>query len=256
LRNNQEILTEREKASRRPRNPAAGLLASAPPPCHSVLTWIFFVALFSYLVPSLDKLDEVANVETFTHRVFPEWISVDQLGIIRLSFAAIIWLTTLYGICSTGSPLVPNYVKGTRLKPAVIQMNGIKTLGPFTSWAWIILGAAFSSSGKVCLLADADQSVPVALVRTAAICWETAAPFTILLATKFTNRPFIEQGGKTESLKKPRAVLQHNADILMAIWKWLCWVDCLCAGAIFPLVRLLAVPISCLLGAWLAIGWM
>jgi hypothetical protein len=166
------------------------------------------------------RLDEVANVETFTHRVFPEWISVEQLGIIRLSFAAIIWLTTFYGICSTGNPLVPSYVKGTRLKPAMIQMNGIKTLGPFTSWAWIILGAAFSSSGTVCLLADADQSVPVALVRTAAICWETAAPFTILVsaAIKYAIWPLIlKQGGKTESLKKPRAVLQHNANVLMAI---------------------------------------
>ena len=59
------------------------LLTSAPPPLPAVALLGCLIAFFVSTFPSFEEIDKDATVETFTHRVFPDLISLATLGWIR-----------------------------------------------------------------------------------------------------------------------------------------------------------------------------
>jgi hypothetical protein len=110
------------------------VLSSATPPWHAILVLSVFIGVFASCLPGLQKLDEVAVVETFTARIFPELISVYQLSVFRGIFAFIIWGTTIQCWVSPGWKTVTSYLSGSKLKAVTTKLEGVKTLFPFTSW--------------------------------------------------------------------------------------------------------------------------
>jgi hypothetical protein len=73
-------------------------VASAPPPLHSVLTILGLFVGFLQLLPSWHDIDEVATVECFTNRVFPDLISTSVLIVIRCACSILVFGTTLYSL--------------------------------------------------------------------------------------------------------------------------------------------------------------
>jgi hypothetical protein len=101
---------------------------------HAVLLLSVFIGVFASRLPSLQKLDEIAVVETFTARIFPKLISVYQLSVLRGILACTIWGTTIQCWRSPGWEIVTPYLVGTKLKAVPIKLSGVKILYPFTSW--------------------------------------------------------------------------------------------------------------------------
>lgn len=189
------------------------VLSSAPPPYHSILTWIFLTCLWLYVMPSWQKLDEIATIQTFTHRIFPELISVRQMACLRFAFAAVIWTTTIYIYFGKGTELRTFYLPGSKLQPAVIPIKGFKTLFPYTMVNWYLLGTSFTLSGYIAW--NADQEIPDWVLRTAVIVWETCAPNTALVSAivRYAIWPQMLKQGSTDNLKTVRGLLQHNFNV-------------------------------------------
>ena len=74
------------------------VLSSAWPPFHTQILIGIFIACFVSTFPSLESIDEVATVETFTRVLFPEYLSVQSLAYIRLALAMVPFFTTIYPI--------------------------------------------------------------------------------------------------------------------------------------------------------------
>lgn len=193
------------------------ILKSAPPPAHSIAVVVAMTTVFVSLFPSMESVDRVATVETFTHRVFPDLMTVEQMAYIRLAIAGVIWATSFQTVfLSPGWVQTTNYLKGTRLLRAPNTLSGIKTMFPFTSWAWNMLGASFTLSGYIALQQDASPLV----LRAALFFWEASAPFSFLVATviRYAIWPGVLKGdGDTTNLKKLRNKLMHNANVMMSL---------------------------------------
>jgi hypothetical protein len=166
------------------------LLRAAPPSLLTVSLVVFFTCLWSYQFPSSAVFDEIATVETFTHRLFPDIISVQQLGWIRLGISAIVWTSTIQVVMS-GSELYPFYLPGSKLVPIRIPLTGLRTLCPVTSLWWCFLGASFTLSGYICLLQTSTNeennnamtsTVSAFTLRAAATLWTIAAPHTLFIS--------------------------------------------------------------------------
>lgn len=77
-------------------------LPPAPPPHESIL-FVFTVLLAAItLSPGIDKIDEIATVQTISTPLFPNIVSKRTLGLTRLSIAAIFFLATCYRIFTRG----------------------------------------------------------------------------------------------------------------------------------------------------------
>ena len=178
------------------------------------------IYLWTSKLPTWEALDELATMETFTHRVFPELLSVRALAYIRLSYAAVIWITTIDFYISNDVDVMTMYLPGSKLHPAVLQLRGIRTQFPFTSVAWNVLGLSFTLAGYIALQAANNNDVDVWTLRCAIICWSSAAPFTILVAVlvRYALWPkVLADGGTTENLRSGRSLVQHNANVMMAL---------------------------------------
>jgi hypothetical protein len=193
------------------------ILTSAPPPLHSIAVVFIMTIVFVGLFPSMESVDRVATVETFTRRVFPDLITVEQMAYIRLAIAGVIWATSFHTMfLSPGWIQTTNYLKGTRLLRAPNTLYGIKTMYPFTSWAWNMLGVSFTLSGYIAL----QQEASPLLLRLALFFWEASAPFSFLVATviRYAIWPGVLKGdGDTTNLKKLRNKLMHNANVMMSL---------------------------------------
>lgn len=73
-------------------------LSEAPVPWHSQVLLIGALSFFVYIFPSMESLDEVATVETFTKVLFPAYMSVEFVTGMRLLFASIIFFDCLYAV--------------------------------------------------------------------------------------------------------------------------------------------------------------
>jgi hypothetical protein len=109
------------------------VLASAPPPWHSVLLVFTFVVIFMWRLPNIALIDEIADREVIAKSL--SGLSSRQIAAVRLVFACIIWGTSISCLISNGWDVTPPYVQRSKLKRnSVLRLNGIKTLWPFTSW--------------------------------------------------------------------------------------------------------------------------
>ena len=65
-------------------------VTSGYPPAHSMLALFTFLVFFAYHFPTIESIDEVATVGTFTNILFPDLVSLEGVIIIRLFLASII----------------------------------------------------------------------------------------------------------------------------------------------------------------------
>lgn len=110
------------------------VLLSARPPWHAVLFMAVSAGVLFRCLPSLEQLDEIAIVDTFTKRTFPDLVSLRMLAYIRAAIAMIVWATTVYNLVSPGWEQMTPYMKRSKLKMVPNQLTGVRTLYPFTSW--------------------------------------------------------------------------------------------------------------------------
>jgi hypothetical protein len=199
-------------------------LSAAPPPMHAVALMTVFFAVFGYMFPSWEIIDEAATVETFTKRVFPDLISIQQLACIRLAIAAAIWAVSFQCVfLSPGWEQSTSYLKGTKLISVPNKLSGIKTMFPFTSLSWNVLGLSFTLSGyiawKQAVAAEEVAEISPLLLRTALISWEIAGPFTFLVASviRFAIWPAVLKSGDTANLKTIRNIFMHNMNVIFAL---------------------------------------
>lgn len=108
-------------------------------------------------------------------------------------------------------------------------LTGWRKQFPFTAWSWNILGISFALSTYVGYRVhqhnnnDSDDTHPKIepwLAHLALILWEVAAPMTLLIGAvvKYALWPaLIKETGRGDAFLLPRALLQHNANVIMAV---------------------------------------
>jgi hypothetical protein len=190
-----------------------------------------FVAVFLRNLPSLEEIDKIATVDTFVVRTFPDQLSLRALGCVRAGFAALIFGTSVAVALGDGWWQETAYLPASKLKRVRNRLSGLRTMAPFTSVAWNLLGAAFALSGYIALAADQHfrssphhqppSGVPLSpwTLRAALVLWEISAPFTLLVSAviRYAIWPrLIATKGSTVNLKTLRNVLMHNANVVMA----------------------------------------
>jgi hypothetical protein len=221
--------------------PPPPLLISAPPPWHSVALVVAQFSFFLKIAPSLTSLDEIATLETLTHRIFPDIITIRTLGCLRAIMAVVIWATSIYTVMldPNGFEGDTSYFPRSKLRKATFHLRGWKSLVPFTHLSWILLGLAFSLNSAVCFCFDVDgdhhhDAVFSWTKRLALIMWEIAAPAAFLTSIVVTYviipgaiRKSKVNGNELGDLDlfQPRTLLMHNANIFF------CFVEiCLLGG--------------------------
>jgi len=196
-------------------------LATGYPPWHASAFVAALLTLSAVFMPTTKTLDEMATVETFTTLVFPDVLSLRTVGILRCLVAFTIWAIALQMISSKGWVMYTNYKPYSRLKNSWLRLEGYKTLRPFTSWSWMILGAAFSLSGYISLKTalQPDHEFDPWTLRMALIAWELAAPFAILVSAVVTYAiwPIVLAGGKPHELGNFRNQMMHNFNSIIVL---------------------------------------
>lgn len=185
-------------------------LKSAPPPWHTVATVGAMLSIFSLLLPSWQEIDKVAVVENFTHVVFPDLMNVYTIVYVRLLVALSIWSLSFYLVfIYEGWDQFTSYLPASKLISVPNRLSGYKTMMPFTSLSWNLLGLSFSLNAYIGYQAAAGHAVDQWVLRAAVICWDIAAPFTLLVAAvvRYAIWPAVlRKTGFTEGLKHWRNV--------------------------------------------------
>lgn len=99
-------------------------------------------------------------------------------------------------------------------------MQGIRTLVPFTSWSWNLLGVSFGVNSFIAHHSLGGNPVPLPLLRVALLLYETAVPasFLVTFVVSYIIWPnIIKQGGSTKGISSPRTLVWHNANVAMAL---------------------------------------
>lgn len=107
----------------------------------------------------------------------------------------------------------------------MIEMRGIRTQLPFTSWAWNLLGVSFAWNGVTCLLlattTNANDSVSPWVLRCSLVLWEMAAPSALLVSCviRYAIWPRLlkSSGVDTTQIKSPMVLIWHNANVIMVL---------------------------------------
>lgn len=207
-------------------------LAHARPPWHSLAFIAASVTICIHKCRSnIEKIDEVAVLETWTRRVFPSLLSLQAMGWIRICVALSIWITLAETVTSEGWVQTTNYKPGSKLQSNVkIVMKGRRTLFPFTSWSWILLGISYTSHGILALavshwgetyvLEKLHQMSPW-ILRIILFVWQTAAPSAFLVSTviRYAIWDVVKKlgPGKTDGLKHPRNMMSHNMNSVFVL---------------------------------------
>ena len=205
------------------------VLTSAPPPWHAVVLLMSMVSLFVSLLPSLESLDQRATMQTFSNIIFPNYLSLQHVAYIRLSMATIIFALSTQTMLGPGWTQETVYRQDSKLVRAPNRLTGIRTMFPFTSVAWNVLGLAFGLSGYIALQVVqqvqngallGQVSISPWLLRSALVTWEMAAPFTLLVASviRYAIWPAVLKAQtSTANLKTFRNIMMHNLNVAMAL---------------------------------------
>lgn len=200
----------------------------APPPIESQL--LVFTILFACVrsLPKISSIDEVATVSTIATPLFDHVISTKTLGWLRISIAALFFSATVYRMWNTGYVMRQNYLKQSKLRTIPIHLDGIRSQVMFTMWSWNLLTLSFALNGIICLLSESASSDTIFhtvfhhkwTLRIALIIFEVAAPTSMLVSVvvRYALWPQAMKGPNgSEGLRRPVALLQHNANILASI---------------------------------------
>lgn len=101
-------------------------------------------------------------------------------------------------------------------------MEGIRTLLPYTSWAWNVLGISFALNAFIAHQGglNGNSDLPKPLLRVALLLYEIAAPSALLVSFVISYAIWpniIRQGGSTANIKATRTLIWHNANLMMAL---------------------------------------
>jgi hypothetical protein len=196
-------------------------LTSGMPPWHTTAFVALLAAVTIQNLPSLQSLDEMASLQTFTHRVFPELLSLRTLAVIRLSIAAVALSLTIWLIMGEGWNVYANYKPQSKLRREFIKLRGLGTLCPFTSWCWCFLGLSFLFNGSIALAVDQGRVdlIKPWMLRSAIVLSELAFPFALLVSTavKYAIWPAVLAGGRPHNLAGFRNQMQHNLNSVFAL---------------------------------------
>lgn len=198
------------------------------PPWHAVGLVIAMVAVATALAPPWTELDdEIAKLETFTHRIFPDWISLSTLIAIRTVMGIFILANSVQDVMDkNGIELVVPYVPHTRLKRGVkITLKGIRRMAPFTMWSWNLLGISFLVSAYLayCGYTQPQRNVSPVLLRAGVLLFEIVGPMALLVAfvVRYAIWPSVLKhgGGRdpTSVLKTTNALLYHNLNVVLVL---------------------------------------
>ncbi|KAL3903435.1 MAG: hypothetical protein SGILL_010448 [Bacillariaceae sp.] len=204
------------------KNLSPPLTSSGVPPWHATAFVVLLAAVTIRNLPSLKSLDDMASLDTFTNRVFPQLLSLRNLAIIRLSIAGAALSLTFYLIVGEGWDVYANYKPHSKLRREYfIKLRGLGTLCPFTSWCWCLLGLAFLMNGGIALAVDLGMSSHIQkwMLRTAIVLSELSFPFALLVSTavKYAIWPAVLAGGKPHNLAGFRNQMQHNLNSVFAL---------------------------------------
>jgi len=189
--------------------------------------------LLAFLLLSLPTgdFDQIATTETFTLVLFPEWLTLKQIAIVRLFFGTVMIGVTLYYFFFGSWEQDTDYYRGSKLQNVqnipfrgvfrcepFSLVQGFLTLSSFTMVAWTIEGIAFFLFGAIPLLVRAGYELPPWVLRLAIVCWEISAPSALLVSAvvKYVLWPLMLMKKKTDFLKKPLVLLAHNLNVLAA----------------------------------------
>lgn len=201
-------------------------LTSAPPPWHSVAALGLLSSVFAGIVPSWESVDRVAKVETFTNIVFPEYMDVATLAYVRLYICLSIAFTSFYLLfIHKGWDQISSYMTGTKLIRTPNKLSGIKTMFPFTSVSWNLLGLSFGLNTYICAQGAAGRPVDQRILRAGVVFWEMSAPFTLLVAAvvRYAIWPAVLRAGSpTFELKAWKNIMMHNMNVLFALMESAC----------------------------------
>jgi hypothetical protein len=196
-------------------------IATGTPPWHAQFFVGTALAISVKNFPSLESLNHVATLDTFTNRVFPEYMSLKTLGLIRLCIAISIWIVTLCMVLGDGWTMYTIYKRNSKLNNSYVKLKGIRTLFPFTSWSWILLGLSFSFHAMIAIQVErgAAGKIEPWMMGTALILFEIAAPFSLLVSSvvRYAIWPAVLKGGKPHSLNGFRNQMMHNMNAVFGL---------------------------------------
>ena len=211
------MVTTRGQSKRRD----AEVLASAPPPYHSVIFVLLAGIVFVKCLPTLDQIDDVATIETLSSGLF---MGPMALGIIRLLIATFVIGVTVMRVMGPGVSPQPTYLIHSKLKPAPIRLVGLRSLAPFTLWCWGLLGVTFVLTGTVPLLCALDRTdlIHPWHLRLALMSFEVSAPCAFLVSTvvKYALWPHAYRSKGSEGTKVFRSfygIVTHNLNVIFVI---------------------------------------
>lgn len=70
----------------------------APPPLHSIFVLTVMSSVFLACLPTWEAIDTVARIDTFTHRMFPDLVSLETLIYSRAAFGLLVVSVTFYSM--------------------------------------------------------------------------------------------------------------------------------------------------------------
>jgi hypothetical protein len=207
------------------------------PPWPSTFLVGFLLALSTTSLPTIESLDNVATTSTFCHRIFPQYISLQMLGYTRLLIGLCAWSLTIHlATVSPGWDVNPHYKPQSRLRRRLIKLRGIRTMCPFTSWCWFMLGTSFVLNGIIALLcanhdgesysdgrSNTDNNIIIIvqpwMLRMALILWELSAPLSLLVSAviRWAIWPVVEASGRPHKLACFRNQMQHNMNSILTL---------------------------------------
>jgi len=194
-----------------------------PPPTHSVISFILIAFLAIAMMVSKEELDENATIDLFTHRLFPDLLSLQGLVFVRTMFAIFIWgITILTVFFDEGWITQTTYVSTSKLSQSNIVMRGIHTQFPYTSVTWNLLGCSMASSAFIAYQATASRTSTISpwLLRFSLLCWEATAPNTLLVSAvvKYVIWPgCLKRNGTSANCRSWRSLIWHNANAAMSL---------------------------------------
>jgi hypothetical protein len=205
------------------------------PPWHTVMTIGLLAFGSGAILPKIEFIDQIATMDTFSHRIFPELISLNVLIGFRIISCCTIfaWSSRAFWIAfmsETPTVIVTPYLPTSKLQRNVkLPLRGFFSHAPFTMWSWLLLGISFGLNGYLAFLGVDPASrihgaPPTMLLRTAVILYEGVAPTTILVSTvvRYAMWPALlrQKGGDKDPsafLKIFRYLVYHNLNVMLAL---------------------------------------
>ena len=230
-----EVIANTTAAASAPRNGGNSIQQktfarrSASPPWHAVVAAAAISVMYIPMAAtSLATMDEMATMETFTSRLFPNFMSIQTLGWIRLAIASFVWAVTFFMIYGMGTMWKSIYLPRSKLQSTTILLERFQTLTPFAAWSWILLGLAFSMTGTLALVTHYTPQQHSKLsrivssprfLRTALIVWELGATSSILTSAIVTYAlwPVRLKRGGTAQLKERRQLIMNNVNVVITM---------------------------------------